>query len=136
MPEPEVDLSDLLPTVPFEELMMRSALGLPGQPPIEVGLRRPRFGEAGGRPWSNRQMALRRALGGVLYPLSAAQLVTDTERWLRSYPSVWHELQLLPEGPYGSEVEVLTALDRGLGSQAQSDHSTEPGVPGGSVAKE
>lgn len=136
MPEPEVDLSDLLPKVPFEELMMRSALGLPGQPPIEVGLRRPRFGEAGGRPWSNRQMALRRALGGVLYPLSAAQLVTDTERWLRSYPSVWHELQSLPEGSYGSEVEVLTALDRGLGFEAQSDYSTDSGVPGGSVAKE
>lgn len=81
-------------------------------------------------------MALRRALGGVLYPLSAAQLVTDTERWLRSYPSVWHELQSLPEGSYGSEVEVLTALARGLGPEAEGDHSTEPGVPGGSVAKE
>lgn len=81
-------------------------------------------------------MALRRALGGVLYPLSAAELVTQTERWLRLHPSVWQDLHSLPEGVYGSEIEVLTALERGSGGQESSDHSTGSGVPGGSSAKE
>lgn len=71
MPEPEVDLSDLLPKVPFEELMMRSALGLPGQPPIEVGLRRPRFGKpAVGRGATGRWLCGAPWVGcSILFPL-------------------------------------------------------------------
>gem|GEM_PF-5391639 len=123
--EPEADLSDLLPRTPFEELVMRSALGLPGQPPIEVGLRVPRFGESTGRPWSNRQMALRRALGGVLYPVTRAELIAQTERWLRVYPQVYAELESLPDAVYGGELEVLLALADDVA--AHDGHSTGPG---------
>jgi hypothetical protein len=130
--DPEADLSDLLPKVPFEELIMRSALGLPGQPPVEVGLRQPRFGEVTGRPWSNRQMALRRALGGVLYPASRADLLAQTERWLRSYPSVFAELQRLPERVYGGEMDALRALESETEATVGEDHSTGSENPLGS----
>jgi hypothetical protein len=134
--EPEVDLSDLLPKVPFEELIMRAALGLPGQPPVEVGLRQPRFGEATGRPWSNRQMALRRALGGVLYPASRAELLAQAERWLRSHPAVWEELQRLPEQTYGGEMDALRALEAELGPAGPGGHSTGSENPLGSGANQ
>lgn len=124
------DLSDLLPKVPFEELIMRAALGLPGQPPVEVGLRQPRFGEATGRPWSNRQMALRRALGGVIYPADRDQLLAQTERWLRDHPAVRHDLERLPERVYGGEMDVLSTLEAELADGP--GHSTGSGNPAGS----
>ncbi len=132
----DVDLSDLLPKVPFEELIMRSALGLPGQPPVEVGLRQPRFGEATGRPWSNRQMALRRALGGVLYPATRDELLAQTERWLRSHPGVWQDLHRLPQGTYGGEMDALRALEAELESGGPDHHSTGSDNPPGSAANQ
>ncbi len=136
MAEPDVDLSDLLPKVPFEELIRRSALGLPGQPPVEVGLRQPRFGEATGRPWSNRQMALRRALGGVLYPASKGELLEQTRRWLRTYPALWEELGRLPEQVYGGEMDALRALESEPAPEPVDDHSTGGGNPSGSEANQ
>ncbi|MHB1500276.1 MAG: DUF2795 domain-containing protein [Candidatus Dormibacteria bacterium] len=136
MAEPEADLSDLLPKVPFEELIRRSSLGLPGQPPVEVGLRQPRFGEASGRPWSNRQMALRRALGGVLYPATKEELREQTRRWLRTYPALWEELQRLPEQVYGGEMDALRALESEPEPGPVDDHSTGGGNPLGSEANQ
>lgn len=115
---------------------MRSALGLPGQPPVEVGLRQPRFGEATGRPWSNRQMALRRALGGVLYPATRDELLAQTERWLRSHPGVWQDLHRLPQGTYGGEMDALRALEAELESGGPDHHSTGSDNPPGSAANQ
>lgn len=131
MADIEADLSDLLPRAPFEELVMRSALGLPGQPPIEVGLVSARFGESTGRPWSNRDMAVRRAVGGIRYPVSRAELVAQSGQWLRAYPQVLAELESLPERVYEGEGEVLLALAQ-QGPEA-GGHSTAAGSdPAGS----
>jgi len=111
MPDPEVDLSDLLPKVPLEELVMRAALGLPGRPPIEVGLDRDRYAEPTGRPMGNRQLALQRALGGVSYPVEPAELAQQARRWLQSFPDLVEQLCALPERVYGGELEVLRELE-------------------------
>jgi len=120
MPDPDVDLSDLLPKVPLEELMMRAALGMPGRPPIEVGLTRDRFAEPRGRHLGNRQLALRRALGGVSYPAEPTELVGQAQRWLQSFPDLVEQLRSLPERVYGGELEVLRELELGT-TQAGSE---------------
>ncbi|MHB8556073.1 MAG: DUF2795 domain-containing protein, partial [Candidatus Dormibacteria bacterium] len=106
-PDSDVDLSDLLPRVPFEELMMRSALGLPGQPAIEVGLSAPRYGEPRGRPWSNRRLVLQRALGAVNYPAGRSELLDQVRGWLGVFPDLIETLATLPDSVYGGEIEVL-----------------------------
>lgn len=106
-----MDLSDLLPKAPLEELIMRSALGLPNQPPIEVGLHSPRYGQPRGTAMSNRQLALVRALGGVSYPADREDLVTQAERWLGSFPDLMEALGKIPDTVYGGELEVMRELE-------------------------
>jgi hypothetical protein len=133
-PDSDVDLSDLLPAVPLEELMMRSALGLPGQPAIEVGLSDPRYGEPRGRPWSNRRLVLQRALGGVAYPVGRAELLEQVRRWLGPFPELIENLGRLPDAVYGGEMDVLGELE--LLEHAPSDHSAGAGSVAGSAANQ
>ncbi|MHB1524768.1 MAG: DUF2795 domain-containing protein [Candidatus Dormibacteria bacterium] len=128
----DVDLSDLLPRVPFEELMMRSALGLPGQPAIEVGLSAPRYGEPRGRPWSNRRLVLQRALGAVNYPAGRSELLDQVRGWLGVFPDLIETLATLPDSVYGGEIEVLRALEL----LEHRDHSAGAGKVGGNSANE
>ncbi|HUY54829.1 MAG TPA: hypothetical protein VMV23_06695 [Candidatus Nanopelagicaceae bacterium] len=130
----DVDLSDLLPKVPLEELMMRSALGLPGQPAIEVGLAESRYGEPRGRPWSNRRLALQRALGGVEYPASRLELIEQTRRWLTPFPDLIETLVRLPDAVYGGELEVLGEL--ALQELTVTGHSARAGNDEGSSANQ
>ncbi len=124
----EVDLSDLLPKVPLEELLMREALGAPGQPPVEVGLRAPRFANPRGVPVGNLKLALLRALGGVAYPASREQVLEAARPWLRSSPQLVADLEALPSGDYGGEMDVICELELARG------HSAGGGNPGGSSA--
>jgi hypothetical protein len=132
MPDPEVDLSDLLPKVPLEELIMRAALGLPGRPPIEVGLSRARYAEPRGRPLGNRQLALQRALGGVSYPVDPQELVEQAQRWLQSFPELVEQLRTLPERIYGGELEVLRELELGVRQASPGPPSAGDGNEAGS----
>jgi hypothetical protein len=132
MPDPEVDLSDLLPKVPLEELVMRAALGLPGRPPIEVGLGRDRFAEPRGRPMGNRQLALQRALGGVSFPVEPPELVQQAQRWLQSFPDLVDQLRALPERSYGGELEVLRELELGARRASPEPPSAGGGNDAGS----
>ena len=112
-PEPvaDVDLSDLLPKLPLEELLLREALGAPGQPPVEVGLPGARFANPRGIPVGSRRLALRRALGGVAYPASRDQVLESARRWLASSPQLAAELEALPPGDYGGELDVICELE-------------------------
>lgn len=134
IPDSEVDLSDLLPAVPLEELMMRSALGLPGQPAIEVGLSAARYGEPRGRPWSNRRLVLQRALGGVDYPASRSELLSRVRAWLEPFPDLIETLGMLPDSSYGGEMEVLRELE--MLAHRGEDHSAGAGNVAGSSANE
>lgn len=134
IPDADVDLSDLLPKVPLEELMMRSALGLPGQPAIEVGLSEPRYGEPRGRPWSNRRLVLQRALGGVEYPASRLELIEQARRWLAPFPDLIETLVRLPDSVYGGELEVLGEL--ALQELPAGAHSARAGNDEGSSANQ
>jgi hypothetical protein len=136
MPDPDVDLSDLLPKVPLEELMRRAALGMPGRPPIEVGLTRDRFAEPRGRHLGNRQLALRRALGGVSYPVEPPGLVGQAQRWLQSFPDLVEKLRSLPERVYGGELEVLRELELGETQVAPGSTSAGGGNDAGSSANQ
>ncbi|MGA9776629.1 MAG: hypothetical protein WBU92_12035 [Candidatus Dormiibacterota bacterium] len=122
----EVDLSDLLPKVPLEELLLREALGSPGQPAVEVGLPRERFGEPRGRALSNRHLALLRALGGVSYPASRQLLLQGALPRLAGLPAVAAQLEALPEAQYGGELEVMRELE------LLSHHSARGGKDEGS----
>lgn len=107
----EVDLSDLLPKLPLEELLLRESLGAPGQPPVEVGLRRERFGEARGEAISNRHLGLLRALGGVPYPADREGVLRHALPRLRSLVDMAEALQGLPDAVYGGEIDVLRELE-------------------------
>ncbi len=124
----DVDLSDLLPKVPLEELLMREALGAPGQPPVEVGLRGPRFANPRGVPIGNLRLALLRALGGVAYPASREQVLEAARPWLRSSPQLAADLEALPPGDYGGEMDVICELE------LARRHSAGGGNPAGSSA--
>ncbi len=124
----DVDLSDLLPKVPLEELLMREALGAPGQPPVEVGLQGPRFANPRGVPVGNLRLALLRALGGVAYPASREKVLDAARPWLRSSPQLAADLEALPPGDYGGEMDVICELE------LARRHSAGGGNPGGSSA--
>jgi hypothetical protein len=124
----DVDLSDLLPKLPLEELLMREALGARGQPPVEVGLRGPRFANPRGVPIGNLRLALLRALGGVSYPASREQVLEAARPWLRSSPQLAADLEELPPGDYGGEMDVICELE------LARRHSAGGGNPGGSSA--
>ncbi len=100
-------LADLLP-VPLEELVYREALGAPGSPSVEVGLRGDRFAASRGRPRDRGHFVWLRALGAVRYPASRVELVEQAAAFLP--PELAGRLQALPEQQYGGELEVLEQL--------------------------
>lgn len=104
-------LDDLVPVAP-EELLSRAALGAPGRLRIEVGLEGPRFAPALGQRTPREELATRRALGGVSYPAGRERIITEAGRWLAGQERVRVRLSRLPEGTYGSELEVLRTLNR------------------------
>lgn len=106
----EVDLSDLLPRLPLEELLRREALGAPGQPAVEVGLSRERFAEPRGRALSAGRLALLRALGAVHYPAGRDRIVAEVETRVGRGSEVADAIVRLPDGEYGGEYEVLQRL--------------------------
>ncbi len=124
----DADLSDLLPKIPLEELLMREALGAPGQPPVEVGLHVPRFANPRGVPIGNLRLALLRALGGVAYPASREQVLGAARSWLKSSPQLAADLEALPPGDYGGEMDVIYELE------LARRHSAGGGNPDGSSA--
>lgn len=124
----EVDLSDLLPSVPLEELLRREALGAPGQPAVEVGLSRERFAEPRGRALPAGRLALLRALGAVLYPATRDRIVAEVEMRLGRGSAVAQEIAILPDGEYGGEYEVLqrlTAAHSALGGNQEGSSAQE-----------
>ncbi|MGH7704948.1 MAG: DUF2795 domain-containing protein [Candidatus Dormibacteria bacterium] len=102
-------LKDLVPTSP-EELLARAALGTPGRLGIEVGLSEPRFAPPRGQRTPKRELALRRALGGVSYPAGREQVLSQAGAWLTRQPDLLERLATLPEITYGGEQEVLQHL--------------------------
>ena len=102
-------LGDLVPVEP-EELLARGALGAPGRLRIEVGLSEPRFARPLGHRTAHDKLAMQRALGGVSYPASREQVISQAGRWLSGQESLREQLLRLPELTYGGELEVLRRL--------------------------
>lgn len=116
--------------------MARAALGAPGRLTIEVGLSGPRHTRPQGRRTEQREIALRRALGGVSYPADRSQLLAQAGAWLRQRAELVAVLEGLPEEVFGTEQEVLARLvSAGLWGGSQSTGSAGSGKDIGSRAQ-